>query len=645
MCSPNHCPTPYPFLTSRALFRPTRHNPSQTFLTTGAYPVRRNNSDLRVRHNYHTITQSQFQLSFFSPSHTMNPFTLLRADMLTFLSYLQAHPCKIIGARFLATANLVALNALLTKRTPTLLNPTKNARGEFQRGAITKLRERDLPRLCLLHALAEAARLIAYHQRQIILTPHAARWVESDSTTQANLLLQALLPARPTDAHLQLWRAFHLPGYHLNTPWRLITPLLEIIHAAPDQTLRFTTFLKMIPLPTFDDDAPAHAPETVLREMLNLLQTLGQLTWQSRATIQIHRVPALDTPTKPNPLVWSKTKTDAAPTLIADETTQPRALFQLSKYANHLTTLVTTRSLRRLYALDPEKIRRALDQGATLADLQLFLETITAAELPPRVHHWLDAIGEKYGAYALRHVILLESDDPQKISALAQAKTIRACFQRPLSPRAIIIRPDRAQHLIRRLQHRGIFPRIEIPINSQQSTVSILQSPVSNLYFALQLTRQLAARHLINYSLPYSILETLTQTIPAAEMEQLDAQIQDILNASPLFQDPQKNRAATPFVTAQSHPVPASLVSKHLAQIQNALQTQTALTITYYSPYTDETTIRVIEPHLLETRRHNDYLIGYCHRDHAERTFRIDRILEIMSEEKNARAARNAVSR
>lgn len=568
----------------------------------------------------------------------MNPFTLLRADMLTFLAYLQAHPCKTIGARFLATANLVALNALLTKRDPTLLNPTKNARGQFQRGAITKLRERDLPRLCLLHALAEAARLIAYHQRQIILTPHAARWVESDSNTQANLLLQAILPARPTDAHLHLWRAFRLPGYHLNTPWLLMTPLLEIIHAAPAQTLRLTTFLKMIPLPAFDDASPA--PETVLREILDLLQALGQLTWQTRATVQIHRTPALDTPAKSNPFSWSKTKTNAAPTLIADETAQPRALFHLSNYADHLTTLVTARSFRRLYALDPEKIRRALDQGATLADLQLFLETITADELPPRVHHWLDALGEKYGVYTLRRVILLESDESQKISALTQAKTIRACFQRPLSPRAIIIRPDRVQPLIRRLQHRGIVPRIEMPVSSSQwseigsrSQGPGLQSPVSNLYFAAQLARHLAARRLIPYIVPHSILETLARNLSPDESEQLDAQIHDILNSSPLFQEPQKNRAATFSVTAQSHTVPSDRLSKHLAQIQNALQTQTALTITYYSPYTDETTIRVIEPHLLETHRHNDYLIGYCHRDRAERTFRLDRIQHIAESE------------
>jgi len=75
-----------------------------------------------------------------------------------------------------------------------------------------------------------------------------------------------------------------------------------------------------------------------------------------------------------------------------------------------------------------------------------------------------------------------------------------------------------------------------------------------------------------------------------------------------------------------------------IALIERAIQIGAPLEIVYYSPYRDEVTTRVIEPHRVEWRGRTPYLtpalragasVAYCQLDGDERTFRVDRIRSI----------------
>ncbi|MCK4666956.1 WYL domain-containing protein [Candidatus Dependentiae bacterium] len=74
-------------------------------------------------------------------------------------------------------------------------------------------------------------------------------------------------------------------------------------------------------------------------------------------------------------------------------------------------------------------------------------------------------------------------------------------------------------------------------------------------------------------------------------------------------------------------------IKKHLdipSEIKKALDEKKVIEIEYYSPWTQERTIRKLDPYELIFRADNAYLLGYCHLRRDFRTFRLDRIGKIV---------------
>jgi DNA polymerase III epsilon subunit family exonuclease len=73
----------------------------------------------------------------------------------------------------------------------------------------------------------------------------------------------------------------------------------------------------------------------------------------------------------------------------------------------------------------------------------------------------------------------------------------------------------------------------------------------------------------------------------------------------------------------------ALLSNIKLAQIQEAIDSSLKLRIKYFSSSAKQVTERQITPKEIRKENNKDFLVGFCHLRNEERSFRIDRILEL----------------
>jgi hypothetical protein len=201
--------------------------------------------------------------------------------------------------------------------------------------------------------------------------------------------------------------------------------------------------------------------------------------------------------------------------------------------------------------------------------------------------------------------------------------------QATLSPRAVIIKPSKLATLARQLERRG-YPQVSVTTPHQVGARNSFDQPtLAHLYISARLAHQRGE----TYRPPYSIILDLENQITPRDRARAEEILSESVRAikkpaqarrqfaeSEIYH-PERSEAEAQEAEAQEHST--------LALIQRALVRQTPLEIIYHSPYTDETTTRVIEPRRLEYRDEIPYLIAYCQRARAERTFRIARILAI----------------
>ena len=574
----------------------------------------------------------------------MAQLDFLIQDAFTFLSLLASHDVRPVGSRYLPPSALARLNALLVVPDSFDIEHRRNSNGRWRLGVRSSPSERQQERIRFLHYLAESAHLVARTGAFLKPTPSTARWLNASDAQRVHTLFHAAFPARPTQADHDRWRALNLPGSHLPAPLAACNQLLDLLRQAPrGERIKVTTLRKLLALPAYDDDPPERDPETTLRAWLKLLQWFEVVSAENASTVQLTSIGRVllecsDSASLPpprtlraKPFHWSKPRDAALPNLIAPLDADFPTLWELGEYAAPLSVLSSARTIRRLYQLDPERVRRALDHGKTIAGLYAFLERATGDALPRAVADWLYRIGREYGRVTLRSVTLLEVDDAKLLTELTRAKYIRQCLRRTLSPRAVVVRPSRLDALARLLQRRGYRPRLELSPTTEVATsvarphahTQFDHPTLAHLYVSARLTHQLASVIPAPYRPPYSILLDLEKQLTARDR----AMAEELINECIQEMNPRAapRQAALPPRFDEGGPG----VAVAIESIQRALQTRTPLEITYYSPYSDETTTRRVEPLRLEYRDNIPYLIAYCHRVGDERTFRVNRILQL----------------
>ena len=411
-----------------------------------------------------------------------NQFLLLH-DLYTFLSFLNSQPARLRGPRALTPSAVKNINALLHVRDRLDPKRVRAANGRWKKCAPVKKSERHTNRLRFIHYLAESANLVAVLDSQLTLTLRANEWLAAPIYQRLAILFDAGFPTQFSRAQQERWLAYDLPELSLNGKLPLAQWLLENLHpSAALGNLKFSTLLKLFcdaqrnGIFPKDESEGTSNTQVLLRDLIELLEQFGVLTWDAKS-IEITELGNALLARDANfvlkaqavtPLTWTRPKQSRAlPDLVADEHADQKLLWQLHSYAEHVATLTSTRAHRRLYRLDKERVYHALDAGESVADILDFLEQLTAAALPPRVMAWLDEIANSYGKIALRRAVLLETDDSALLQTLTTHKTIRVCIRRTLGPRALVVRPERVQALARRLKQRGYPPRIELGTQAQ----------------------------------------------------------------------------------------------------------------------------------------------------------------------------------
>lgn len=551
---------------------------------------------------------------------------LLLADTLTFLAFLHAHDIRPRGPRWLPPSALVTLNPQLFVRDQ--VDPASRPQG----GRIGTT-ERDTQRLRFIHFLCEAAHLVARTGPYLKPTLRVQRWLNAAPLDQLRQLFTTAYPDQPSRSHDNLWRTYRLPGWSLTSPTlSLIQPLIHLLRAAPpDEKIKLTTLLKLIPLPADGDELPTD----ILRGLLDQLAALGILDWHGSAAIRLTEIwTSLIFPNAPYPAfsVQPVATLQLAGKRYLLAHIDCATLYQLADYAELVSVTPPRRAgVERRYQLERSLIQRALQRGHTLDDLLRFLEHALGDALPDRLAAPLRQWAAELDRVSVRRVTLLEVKDPAALTELTRSHRVRECIQRTLSPRAIVIRETRLPALLRQLNQRGLTPRVDPVIASRtaarQSPTRLFDNPsIAQLYFAALLNQHLADHLPAPYRVDYSlVLELERQLTPADQLlaRQLVVDALDLLRPAPQPPAADETWPGTHSTEARRH---WSIV----AALEQAIAAETPLDLTYYSPAYDQTTRRIVEPLRLEWHGDVPYLMAYCRLRQDERTFRVDRIADLV---------------
>lgn len=212
------------------------------------------------------------------PSHQDSRFLL--EDVFTFLSYVQAHAPKIIGARSLSPRAVGEINSLLCVRDVIKTKHPHTTRGHWQRNVRVKKSERHTTRLRFIHFLAESANLVAVSDSQLLLTLRAKEWLDAPTYQRLTMLFNAGFPTQFSRAQHERWLAYDLPELPIKGKTPLAQWLLEILHASSLlENLKFSTLLKLFRdaqtngfFPEYESETATDTPKVLLRELIELFE-------------------------------------------------------------------------------------------------------------------------------------------------------------------------------------------------------------------------------------------------------------------------------------------------------------------------------------------------------------------------------------
>jgi len=492
----------------------------------------------------------------------------------------------------------------------------RQARSELQTG-----------RRRFLHYLAQTAGLVALAGPFLKPTPAAWMWLDAAPYAQWQSLWQGLDAPSP-----ELWARCRLPGHTLLPPRVLVAALLRTLRqdAADDPGIRSlgrprdvaARLLARDPEPRNHLDPALFEPETRLGEAVAALLA-GPLVWLGAAVIAgrdenlwltpwgaHHLEPQAHPPPKVSPpppftleagLIFTPPGARLDPLVLA---TLESCAERLENGAYQITQVSWIRALHRGHRLPAllERLSRAAQRPLTGAEVA----ALTA---------WAKATDRM----SIRRLTVLEVADPAVLARLSGTRRGRRHIQRTLSRRAVVVDEGRLPLLARRLtQQEDVPPRVEVAPEAAPADPALGHGGAAHLWMTAQVYRALGDFIRLPVRLPSGLLEHLAALAEPGRLAAAEAAAGRTLSA---LRDVLDGRAVFPIWTETTLPVEESL-----ALVEEALAEGQALEMDYYTAGRDALTHRVVEPHRVEHRGDVAYLVGFCHRAQAERTFRVSRI-------------------
>ncbi len=461
-------------------------------------------------------------------------------------------------------------------------------------------RERDHPRLALIHCLCEAMQMVAPVQGVLRPTLRAAAWLAEPPARQWQAFVDALLmPAEAMDA---LWHAFQLPGWRWLQPresLRRCIALLQARAASPRQWVSLHAIAAQLPIP-LHEDAQAQPP-AVARQLAVLLEGLG-LAERRNSSLRWQAAPLL--PAVPSPA--APCFFDGADVLVAPAGATWPALIALADFAG-MEAAWPQRRIR----FSEAHLHRALQRGHTLPALFAALETLLAQPVPDAFFQAAQGWAHRFGRVRVRQAVLLESRDEALLQELLKQRGIRACA-RPLCAKAAMVQPDKVHTLARRLQRQGVSPRMMLP--AAPAPAGHFEAPAqAQLYLAAQTCHALAGVLPDACVPPLSLIHALESQLAPADIDMAKAMAD--AGAAQVLQR-----------GANDDEAPAASHEAVLNATARAISERARLQIVYRGRDDVAPVARWVDPVRMEWQNGIAYLIAWCHLAGGQRTFRLDRI-------------------
>ncbi|MEE8391226.1 MAG: WYL domain-containing protein [Anaerolineae bacterium] len=585
----------------------------------------------------------------------------LDADVFTLLSFLNRRDYAARHGRWLPPRALEALNEHL-------LPPDDLGAGRS---------ELQAARIPFLHYLAERVGLIAMIGIYLKPTLLAEQWLARSREERLRALWEAW--REPTEENRALWDRYRLPGLaEDDDPVARFRALLKALTACPVGPLgsvgdlldalaeRDPALLR--PQATYAAWAaldPEEHTEFETRACAVLLDLLtGPLTWfgvlewahgewpkeredKSASLLPCSSAPQLLTPLGAALLghddgVWPQDpapaplrvapileKVDDGPSAVRVDA--PAGFPPADRFALEGIAPPDPDSPGR-YSLTRGRFHQALQRGHTGEGIVNFLERASGEPLPAPVLGALYRWEEDLDQVAIRQALVLQTRDPDLLRELTGQRRVRETLGRTLNDRTVEVRADRLDALLRRLEWRGITPRLDLTPLRLPSTGSGQAPPARGerealqplpaleegeraaIAAALRVYAHLADELGLSTRPAHALAQRWSQSLPLHLRDGVERAVEQTLAAL--------HRAA-PLEMEDRLPEPTGPL---LGSLETAIQEQATVEIDYYTAGRAHRTTRSVDPLRLEWRGNVVYLIAYCHLRQDERVFRVDRI-------------------
>ncbi|MBC7249148.1 MAG: helicase-associated domain-containing protein [Anaerolineae bacterium] len=114
-----------------------------------------------------------------------------------------------------------------------------------------------------------------------------------------------------------------------------------------------------------------------------------------------------------------------------------------------------------VYRLTPAALARALSEKVSVEQVLAFLERVSGGQVPPRVSVALRGWAEKFGAVRLRRAVVLQVRKEITLQELRTLPQTASYLVEILSPRAALVKEENWPRLVEELEKLGYLPQVE----------------------------------------------------------------------------------------------------------------------------------------------------------------------------------------
>lgn len=275
----------------------------------------------------------------------------------------------------------------------------------------------------------------------------------------------------------------------------------------------------------------------------------------------------------------------------------------------------------RVLQLDRAAIERAAQRRLTPIHIAEMLRQLTSKGLAPEVYQHLERLYAQCGQLCVEQLAVIRASNPETLRDLYQDRTLRETLDKPLSPHYSTIKAGRLSDLLCALERRALIPARESAVWMDETTTNT----GAFSWLAMRVYQELSALFPQSIPLPGVVSDEIKFALSPAQQQDLECAAQTFIEGI---------RRALHGDIAAFAPSPVSAHDSMTIRtaIERSYQKQQPLTIDYFSPAIGILTRRTITP-ILPIRWNGEigYVEAFCQLEDAARTFRLDRILGIIS--------------